>query len=370
LILFEDHPLSGECETVVCKTCGLGFNQRPSTAEAYVAHYAALSKYATSFSPLANADKFSRLADIFIDLYPNRSSSILDVGCGAGGFLAKLKEYGYRNLSAMDPTPACVTGVQRDLGIDARLGVLAEPPFPPNSFDVVISTGVLEHLLLPADDLKALKNLLVPFGAAFIVTPDASRYTEFLDAPFQDFNIEHINHFSPDTLNTLFIRQGWQKVALGQDVLSHTPKWSEPVVYGLFRPLAGENRSPLPAFDKKLADNLKSYVRNSAVLLDKIDRHLRRELAGISEVIVWGAGQTSSLLLSQTILKDLRIRAVVDSNPAYAGRSMAGAPVGGPELRGSFNGPVVVATIREYQAVERIIRETLKWDNRILSLIG
>jgi hypothetical protein len=39
---------------------------------------------------------------------------------------------------------------------------------------------------------------------AFILVPDASRFAEFMVSPFQDINIEHINHFSADTLNKLF----------------------------------------------------------------------------------------------------------------------------------------------------------------------
>jgi SAM-dependent methyltransferase len=365
-VLFEGHPLSGECETAVCRSCGLGYNRRPATAAAYAAHYSALSKYGTAFSPLAGADKFTRLTDIFRELCPNRAATVLDVGCGAGGFLAKLKEYGYSNLSAMDPTPDCITGVQRELGIDARLGLLADAPFPPHSFDVVISTGVLEHLLSPAEDLTALKNLLVPSGAAFIVVPDASRYVEFLDAPFQDFNIEHINHFSPATLISLFARQSWQKIALGRDVLPHTPRWNEPVVYGLFRTVAGV--CDVPEFDENLANNLKAYVKESSEALAKIDQRLRHELSGVSEIILGGGGQTASLLLGQTFLKEIRLHAVVDSNPAYAGNKLAGAVVGGPNLKGNFSGPVVVATIREYQSVERHVREILKWNNRIISL--
>jgi SAM-dependent methyltransferase len=367
-ILFDGHPLSGKCVTVICRKCGLGFNQQVPPVEAYAAHYTELSKYATSFSPMVGADKFAKLADILTRIFPNKEAAILDVGCGAGGFLAKLRECGYSNLSAMDPNPACVEAVRRALNIDARVGVLSEPPFPLASFDLVISTGVLEHLLNPAEDLTGLKNLLIPGGAAFVVEPDASRYVEFLDAPFQDFNIEHINHFSPETLRSLFCRQGWPEIALGREVMPHTPKWNEPIVYGLFKPGGNTMESPVPGFDTELSNNLKAYVQKSATLLAEIDHRLHRDLASTDEVIVWGAGQTVSLLLSSTCLSKMNIRAVVDSNPVYVGRRLAGAPVGGPDIRGDFTGPVVVGTIREGAAVEKIIRETLKWNNPIVTL--
>jgi SAM-dependent methyltransferase len=367
--MFEGHPLSGEYEVGLCRRCGFGFNRKASAPEAYTAYYAYLSKYATSFSPLAGADKFSELAAILSRVFPDKEAAILDAGCGAGGFLAKLREEGYRNLSALDPSPACIESVRRELNIEARVGVLETPPFPLAGFDLVISTGVLEHLLHPAADLIGLKKLLAPGGAAFVVVPDASRYVEFLDTPFQDFNIEHINHFSPGTLRSLFSRQGWREMVSGREVLAKTPKWNEPIVYGLFKPDGDMTpEPPAPGFDAELGDRLKAYVHKSSELLTEIDQRLRRNLAGVSEVVIWGAGQTTSLLLSSSILGEMKIRAVVDSNPAYAGRCLAGAPVGGPEIIGDFKGPVVVGTIREGQAVEKVIRESLQWNNPVITL--
>ena len=369
-VLFDSHPLTGRCVSALCRACGMGFSNQTPPEEAYATYYTQLSKYATSFSPETKAGSFAPLADILSRIFPNKNATILDVGCGSGGFLAKLRERGYGNVAGMDPNPACAASVRSALGIEVGVGVLAEPPFPPASFDLVISTGVLEHLLTPAEDLAGLKKLLAPGGAAFVAVPDASRYAAFLDAPFQDFNIEHINHFSPGTLEALFSGQGWRKRACGREVLPQTAQWNEPVVWGLFAPsdTYGVQCLPAPECDTELGPALQAYVRESAALLAEIDRRLRRNLDGISEVILWGGGQTSSLLLSSTVLRDVRIRAVVDSNPAYAGRRLAGAPVGGPEIRGDFSGPVVVGTIREGRAVEKMIRETLKWNNPVITL--
>lgn len=372
LTLIEGHPLPNEYKLAICRCCGLGYQQNVGEKTAYDKYYKHLSKYATSFSPLTEADKFSSLATVLQRFFPNKQTSILDVGCGAGAFLAKLQQIGYTNLSGMDPNPLCVETVSRSLGIDVRTGILSAPPFPLASFDLVISTGVLEHLVDPAHDLYSFSKLLALGGAVFVVVPDASRYVDFLDAPFQDFNIEHINHFSLKTLDTLFAKQGWSSVALGQDVSIQTDKWSEPILWGLFKQASAINTQyehiNYVNYDADLETRLKSYISNSYILLDKIDSQLRRALAGVSQILLWGVGQTSSLLLSSTVIGEMNIHAVVDNNPAYAGTCLAGAPVGGPEIKGNFAGPIVVASIRQGAAVKNFIRSALGWSNPIIML--
>jgi len=365
-ILFDGHPLAGECVTAACGRCGMAFNRAAAPEEAYRRYYAELSKYAVSSPPVAGADRFAVLAGIIARLCPDRDTAILDAGCGAGGLLAALRERGYTHLAGMDPSPACVEGVRGGLGVDARVGVLAEPPFESGSQRLVLSTGVFEHLPAPGDDLGAMYRLLAPGGRAFVAVPDAGRYADFLEAPFQELNVEHINHFSPETLSQLFTLRGWRAEHLGSDALTVTLRWREPVAYGLFSPDGGAGAEPVP--DRRLGESLRRYVADSTDLLARIDQRLRDELAGEDEALLWGAGQTASLLLSQTALARKKVRAVVDGNPAYAGRTMAGAPVGGPELRGDFDGPVVVSTIRAQDEVARIIREKLGWKNRLVTL--
>jgi SAM-dependent methyltransferase len=349
----------------------MAFNQAAASVEAYDLYYALLSKYAAPLSSQAQQARFSKIADIFASLCPDRSLSILDAGCGSGGFLANLRRLGYGKLAAMDPAPGCVELVRKELGIEARAGTLKSPPFEPASFDVVVSTGVFEHLLAPESDLSSIGKLLTGRGegGAFIVVPDASRYADFLTAPFNDFNIEHINHFSPKTLAYLFELRSWRKKAAGRGELAVTPTWTEPFVYGLYLFTKGKRDLNEINYDAMFEHDIKRYVFKSTEMLKEIDNKLKNELYNINEYVLWGCGQLSSLLLSQTILGELKLRAVIDSNPAYAGRRLLGAPVGGPEMKGEFTGPVVVASIREWQSIEKTIKSELGWKNPIVSLV-
>ncbi|MDR2302280.1 MAG: class I SAM-dependent methyltransferase [Deltaproteobacteria bacterium] len=371
-VLFDGHPLAGDCSTVICKNCSMAFNQTTAPAEVYDSYYASLSKYAISFSPPSGESRFTKTAKLFSALCPDKNLSILDVGCGSGGILASLRDLGYDRLTGLDPSPSCVELVKNELGIEAKVGTLDDPPFKPESFDVVVSTGVFEHLLSPIKALSSIAKLLASGrerGGAFIMVPDASRYVDYLDSPLQDFNVEHINHFNPRTLSYLFELQGWTSSFFGGDKLSLTSKWTEPIAYGLFSHNNSKNISVKTKFDMSFKSKILDYIDKSTKLLDKIDKNLRKNLLNDDEVILWGCGQLSSLLLSQTVLGEKKLRAVLDSNPVYRNRRLVGAPVGGPELKGDFDGPVVISSIREHHSIESQIKDNLGWNNRIISLI-
>jgi len=342
----------------------MGFNRETMPAENYDCYYTELSKYVTNTSATAAIPRLPECAEILSLLIPH-DAAILDVGCGSGGFLESLRKRGFTNLAGLDPTPECIRIIREDLGLDARVGTIAEPPFPLRSFDLALSTVVFEHLLNPGLDVDKMADLLKPEGMAFILVPDASRFAEFMVSPFQDMNVEHINHFSSDTLNKLFENRGWERLNAGSATFTLTPTWQSTLIWGLYR--KRDQAGHLSAFDQSLQEGLLDYIAKSETMLTKMAANLRADLAGDTDVMLWGAGHLTSQLLACGALKGKRIKAVIDSNPNYAGKILAGAPVGGHELRGDFQGPIVVATVREQDAVVSQIKQ-LGWPNRLVSL--
>jgi SAM-dependent methyltransferase len=293
------------------------------------------------------------------------NTAVLDVGCGSGGFLESLRKRGFTNLSGLDPTPECIRIIREDLKLDARVGTIAEHPFPPQSFDLVLSTVVFEHLLNPGMDVDRMADFLKPAGMAFILVPDASRFSEFMVSPFQDVNVEHINHFSSDTLDKLFEGRGWERVNKGNLLVNSSPTWQLTLIWGLYR--KGGDTRYISGVDHSLRKGLSEYCTKSETLLTTMITRLRADLTEDDEVILWGAGHLTSVLLAHGGLKGKRLRAIIDSNPNYVGKTLAGAPVGGHELRGDYAGPIVVATIREQDSVVSQIKQ-LGWTNRIVRL--
>jgi len=364
LTLFDDHPLAHDCVTAICLSCGMGFNRETPPAEAYIRYYSELSKYVVSTSATTPLPRLPECAEMLARLLP-RDAALLDAGCGSGGVLAALKKEGFTHLAGLDPTPECVRIVRDELGLDARVGTLEASPFPPASFDAIISTVVFEHLHDPGAAVDRIGALLKPEGLAYILVPDASRYGEFMTSPFQDVNVEHINHFSLGALAKLFEARGWEQVAAGTGTFRFSPTWQSTLIWGLFRK-EGTTRRP-EGSEPALRAGLQDYFAKSIALLTNHEAQLREDLEGDLEILLWGAGHATSVLLAHGALAAKRVRAVIDGNPNYRGRRLAGAPVGGPELRGDFAGPIVVATIREQESVLNRIRE-LRWPNRTVCL--
>ena len=77
----------------------------------------------------------------------------------------------------------------------------------------MILTSVLEHVLDVKSAISALVSVCADDGRIFLEVPDAAGYADYLYAPFQDFNTEHINHFSTASLRNLMGQFGFSSGA-------------------------------------------------------------------------------------------------------------------------------------------------------------
>lgn len=101
----------------------------------------------------------------------NKNLKILDIGCAGGALLLELKKRGFTNLTGLDVSENAIA-VSKKRGLD-NVYVMdgSNPSFEKESFDIIISSDSLEHMI---DDEKSLKNwyhLLKPGGELFIFVP-------------------------------------------------------------------------------------------------------------------------------------------------------------------------------------------------------
>ena len=96
--------------------------------------------------------------------------SIVDVGCGTGGMLGMLREFG--TVTGLDASPIAVHYCEGRFGgsVDVRLGRI--PDDIPDGADVITAFDVVEHL---EDDEKALAGIheRLPGGGLFVCTVPA-----------------------------------------------------------------------------------------------------------------------------------------------------------------------------------------------------
>ncbi len=101
----------------------------------------------------------------------DKKNSILDIGCGTGSILRTLKNNGYTSLYGLEHSMASVTRLE-NYGITMRQGDLPKINFDTNSFDVVIASEVLEHIIFHKYLIKEIIRVLKPGGKAFIYVPN------------------------------------------------------------------------------------------------------------------------------------------------------------------------------------------------------
>ena len=104
------------------------------------------------------------------------SSSLLDIGCAYGPFLAAAKEAGFSPYG-LDPAEDAVRYVQQELGFPAACGFFPHSLLPtPYSllYDVVTLWFVIEHFTDCSSVLTEVKKILKPGGILAFSTPSFS----------------------------------------------------------------------------------------------------------------------------------------------------------------------------------------------------
>jgi SAM-dependent methyltransferase len=347
-VLPDGHPLAGGYTVVTCRDCGAAYATPLPPQEAYERFYRDASKYAdaaTGTGSGAQSWDDERLADTARQLsafVPGRDAHIVDVGCGAGGLLRQFRSLGYTRLTGIDPAPACVASAGQLPGVRGVVGSLFALPAGVEPAALVVLSHVLEHVRDVGAAVDGLRRLVPRGGRVYAEVPDAERYAEFIVAPFLDFNTEHINHFSVRTLERLFTSRGWRIVASGTKRIRSSPTAHYPCAWVLAEARgAGETAAPA-APDRALREALLRYVTASDALLSRVVARCADERITGREVIVWGTGQTTAILLADTPLGAARIRAFTDSNPMYHGHTIAGVPVVPPDALRAMPGVSVV----------------------------
>lgn len=98
-------------------------------------------------------------------------ASILDVGCGTGSLLLRMRKAGFSRLTGADPF------ISNDIDYGGGLKIRkAGIDSAPGNQDVVMANHSFEHMPDPLGALRALRRLLRPSGALLIRIPVAGCY--------------------------------------------------------------------------------------------------------------------------------------------------------------------------------------------------
>lgn len=95
----------------------------------------------------------------------------LDVGCGNGAYLARVREQAGCRVFGLDLSEAAVAAA-RSTGIEVVRGTIHDAPWPEGSFSVVSGWWYLEHVPDPVPVARKIARLLEPGGVCVLAVPN------------------------------------------------------------------------------------------------------------------------------------------------------------------------------------------------------
>lgn len=127
-------------------------------------------------APFGITAEMKRSHAMFLDEQP--AASLLDVGCGDGGFLKSMADRGWA-VTGVDFDPAAVRGIRDRLNLEAHVGTAESMVATRRKFDVVTASHVIEHVPDPIGFLATCATLLKEGGRLVIKTPNAASIGHF-----------------------------------------------------------------------------------------------------------------------------------------------------------------------------------------------
>jgi hypothetical protein len=192
-------------------------------------------------------------------------------------------------------------------------------------------------------------------------------YADYLYAPFQDFNTEHINHFSAASLDNLLSQFGFKPGLREKIVVRGGSDLGFPSLEAFYE--KEQNAAPPSGWniERGFRQQMERYISDSRDLMQKLNQQLEAVLATSRNVILWGTGQLAMKLLCDTVLKDANVIACVDGNSVNHGRRLRGVPIVAPGQIISSEVPVIITTLLHVEPIRARIN-TLGWRNPVVAL--
>ena len=231
----------GDFQFVTCNQCGLAYqsprltveNISPYYDEEYIAHRKQTNwGILTRFYERAMG-KHDREKDKLVSRYVNMTAGmeVLDVGCGSGSFLQRLRQQHEVQASGVDFKN--LTHLPFFEGVTFHEGLYYEQPLPDNFYDIVTMWHFLEHDYDPVRTLETSLRVLKPGGHLVIEVPrlDCLTYRMYgkrwpgVQAP------QHTVMFSKDML-LQFVKRS------GLELVDYLPYGAFPAYFYLYAGLA------------------------------------------------------------------------------------------------------------------------------------
>jgi SAM-dependent methyltransferase len=213
------HGIEGEFDYVRCNQCGLVYMNPQVVSEDiarlypadYAPHYYGPQnrKYKILYSLWG---KIFTVAKIKNSIYRrlNQQNRVLDIGCGSGTFLNKVRADKGCEVCGVEISQDAVVAARDLFKLDIFRGEINEAPWPDGYFDVITAWWYLEHITTPNAAVEKMSRLLKKGGCCIIGVPNFNSFNArhfkekwyHLDCP------RHLTIWTPQTITKLMRKYG------------------------------------------------------------------------------------------------------------------------------------------------------------------
>ncbi len=229
-----------------CRTCGhVSLDDPPSLDDFDDAYQDAADEVSIRERPgqLATAHRDLTVIEA---AFGRSTGRLVDIGCWTGSFVAAAAERGW-DASGVEPSSWAVREAQGH-GLTVQQATLGTALLEPGTFDVVVATDIIEHLLDLDSSMARLRELLTPDGVLFFTLPDAgSRLARVLGARWWAVLPMHVQYFTRASFSLLLARHGLEVESLTTHPKIFSRRYYMERLEGFLpavgRPLAGAARA-------------------------------------------------------------------------------------------------------------------------------
>ena len=158
----------------------------------------------------ANAAKLKPYVKVLKRLSRYRKTKkLLEIGCNLGGFLCAARGLGW-DVSGIEPVPSYADYARSTYGLDVVTDTIEKAQLPQDTYDIVFSNSVFEHLYSPSRAMQNIAKTLRPGGVVYIKTLNYDSYTR--DILGHDWHLlepdGHFSIYTPATLCAFCVKAG------------------------------------------------------------------------------------------------------------------------------------------------------------------
>ena len=201
-----------------CSDCGFVFSSRNPTLSELEEYYNGYGRN-DYLSPIT-IKRYHEILDQFES--SRKTNKLLDVGCGIGYFLEVAKKRGWE-VYGTEYTEEAIK-ICESKGIQMKQGILDPTHYDLESFDVITSFEVIEHINNPQIEISHISSLLRKGGLFYVTTPNFNSLLRYYLGP--KYNVigwpEHLSYYTPSTINKLIKKYQFKKVFIQTTGISIT----------------------------------------------------------------------------------------------------------------------------------------------------